>query len=217
MVIIFNLIRIVGILLFLYVFWKNLKDDYPSEDVVWLGWLIVAVFYLGSRVLFSILNPESFGLFSGEFFLFWSIPGLNYFGGYLFVLILLLFYAKKKSWKLILLLEDGVKPFLLFLIFNYLDELIRTRWLWEIVLKVLFLIIVYNISGILKLKYRSFVWFKSGKKGFVFWFASALIFGLFAINNIIFRNGIMMTSVYGLSCLISVTGLFILGDVWKKN
>jgi len=210
MIIIFNLIRIIGILLFLYVFWKNLKDDYPSNDVIWLGWLIVAMFYFGSRLVF-------FGNFDKDLILFWSKPGLSYLGGYICVLITIALYVKRKSWKLILILEDGVKPFLLFLFFNYLEELIRSKWVGELVAKVLIVLLGYYFAGLLKDKYRSFVWFKSGKKGFVFWSISAIVLGLFMINSLIFGNVLFLTYIYGLSSLISVAGLFILGDVWKKK
>jgi len=187
MMLIFNLIRIIGILVFMYVFWKSLKDDFPSNDVIWLGWLIVAMFYLGSKL------------------------------GCIFVLATIALYSKRKSWKLILVLEDGVKAFLLFLFFNYLNELFMSKWIWEIAIKIFVLILGYYLTGVLKDKYRSFVWFKSGRKGFVFWSISALVLGLFMINNIVFRNSLILSYLYGLSCLISVTGLFMLGDVWKKK
>lgn len=197
MVIIFNLIRIIGVLLFMYVFWKNLKDDYPSNDVIWLGWLIMAMFYLGVLI--------------------WSKPGLSYFGGYILVLITIALYVKRKSWKSILILEDGVKAFLLFLAFNYLEELFRSRLNGEVMIKILIVLLGYYFAGVFKAKYRSFVWFKSGKKGFVFWAVSALVLGLFMINNILFRNIVILSYLYGLSSLISVIGLFMLGDVWKKK
>ena len=209
MVIIFNLIRIVGILLFMYVFWKNLKDDYPSNDVIWLGWLIVAIFYLGSRLMFFGVNKD--------LFLFWSKPGFSYFGGYLCVLATIALYVKRKSWKMILILEDGVKAFLLFLAFNYFEELFRSKLNGEVMVKILIIFLGYYLTGVFKDKYRSFVWFKSGRKGFVFWSISALVLGLFMINNIVFRNSLILSYLYGLSCLISVTGLFMLGDVWKKK
>ena len=209
MMFIFNLIRIIGVLLFLYVFWKNLKDDYPSNDVIWLGWLIVAMFYLGSRLMFFGVNKD--------LFLFWSKPGLSYFGGYILVLITIALYVKRKSWKSILILEDGVKAFLLFLTFNYLEELIRSKFSGEVIVKILIVLLGYYLAGVFKDKYRSFVWFRSGKKGFVFWAVSALVLGLFTINNILFKNTVILSYLYGLSSLISVVGLFMLGDVWKKK
>ena len=68
-----------------------------------------------------------------------------------------------------------------------------------------------------KNKYRSWIWYKSGRKGFVFW-ASNIVFWLLAAVYLSWsRTPVLVVVSYIFLALISVAGLFIIGAVRLKK
>jgi hypothetical protein len=90
------------------------------------------------------------------------------------------------------------------------DEWVRSNFnLKPIVFFVLLMIDIYFISW-LKKKYRSFIWYKSGKKGFVLLFNNLLFFFAVGIILILLKDSWLSVILALIISLISGVGLYIL-------
>jgi hypothetical protein len=208
------IIRVIAILLFLYLTWRNLKADYPEEKLISFAWLGLIGFFVFGRVGFGLLN---FGVWQNwqDWVMVWQKPGMDYLIATLgFVLVTFLF-GKSNQWKFFAFLEDNLKNFLVFLIVLMLDELIRTRFDMRIIAYIVVFLITYLMSLFLYKRYRSYVWYRSGKKGFVFLFSSFLANLLIAIILFWFKDKLILTILASTISLISLVGLFILGEVFQ--
>ena len=66
-------------------------------------------------------------------------------------------------------------------------------------------------------KYRSFVWYKSGKKGFLFFWANGVFWLAYLLSIFLFNEGSSVWYFALILVLISVGGLFILGEVLRRE
>ena len=105
--------------------------------------------------------------------------------------------------------------FLILMFVLMIDETIRSGLSIESLSYIVILIFVYAVGLWLFKRYRSFVWYRTGKKGFVFLASSFLAFLL--ITGVMFwlRNKVALVILSLLLSLISLSILFILGEVFK--
>ena len=47
------IIGIVGSLVYLYLCWRTMKENYREEDMIAFGWVSLLTYLIGSRILFS--------------------------------------------------------------------------------------------------------------------------------------------------------------------
>lgn len=209
-----GIIRIIGIVLFVYLTWRNLRENYEEEKVVTYAWLALLGFFIGGRIAYGLVN---FGVWNDSWmswFSVWDKPGMNYVGGFLTLVLVGFIFAKVNNWKVVPFLEDGLINLILLISFLMLDEFVRTSFSLEVGVYVLFLILMMFLAKFLKKKYRSFVWYKSGKKGFVFLAIAFLSFLIMGILGIFFKASLIFSILYWIISLISLVGLCILGEVF---
>lgn len=133
-----------------FVFWKRLKEDYPNEEIFFLTILILISGYVGG----SFLQVQ--GAFLGGIFS-------------------LIFFSKFKKWNSWQAADAAIYPFILiFLAFNLLKIILAFSWLTllMIVLGIGVLISSLRVEKI----YRSILWYKSGKVGFLACFSILVLF-----------------------------------------
>jgi len=187
-----TIIKVIGTAVYMYLVWRKLRQDYKSREVVGYLWLVMIGFFLGGRLVFGVLNWRLWQNW-WDWLLFWKNPGINYLGAYGGWLWVTYWMAKNFDWKIYPLLEDLTKTTLLLFIFyvfgkpNFLVMLSGT----------------YLLTVWLEKKYRSFGWYKSGKKGFA-WLAANLFLGVFLAI-------ITGQWLYLIISLLSLVGLVILG------
>lgn len=209
------IIRVIGIILFLYLTWRNLRGDYPEEKLISFGWISIIFFLFFGRVGFGLLNWGSWKTWS-DWISVWQKPGMDYLIATMGFMIAAFWISKINQWKFFAFMEDNLKNFLILVLILMIDELIRARFNFEILIYVLVLIVAYLISLWLYKRYRSFVWYKSGKKGFVF---LAVTFFVFLLNSGVFfwfKNSLILIVLSIMISLISLIGLFILGEVFQS-
>ena len=97
-----------------------------------------------------------------------------------------------------------------------IDEVVRTKFSIQVLAYMMVFMVAYIVSLRLSKKYRSFVWYRSGKKGFVFLVTSSLIFLMTTGILFWFRDKLFLVILSGLISLISLVGLFILGEVFQS-
>jgi len=121
--------------------------------------------------------------------------------------------AKANGWRQWSFMEDNIVNILLLVMFFLADDLVRSRFDLEPALMLLSCSIAYLWGTSVKGRYRSFGWYKSGKKGFVFWVVNIILFVCLAIISTWLHLGWSMVINWTLS-LLSLMGLVILGEVF---
>lgn len=208
------IIRVIAILMFLYLTWRNLKVDHPEEKLISFGWLSLLGFFIFGRVGFGLLNWGTFSNWQ-DWLMVWQKPGMDYLIATLGFTLVTFLFCKLNQWKIFAFLEDNLKNFLIFLMILMVDELIRTRFDIKVIIYIAIFLVTYLISLWLFKKYRSFVWYRSGKKGFVFLFSSFLVNLLIIGSFVWFKDEWILIVISSITSLISLIGLFILGEVFQ--
>lgn len=190
---------------FLYVFWRNLRQNYHDYRLVEFSWLVLLGFLVGSRAVFALTNGASWRSNWQNWIMLSSYPGLSTVGGYLGVLSTTLLMSKINRWKLWQLLEDMTVITLIFLI---LFKVAQGSGNWA---GILVMVLTLLITLVVKNKYRSFVWYKSGKKGFLWFWANMMGWLLLAGETYLTKGELWVMIASVILALISGGGLFMLG------
>ncbi len=190
------ILGIVAIVGYLYLSWRTLRDNYREEDIVAFSWVALLFFLVGGRLTYGF---EHWGDWAGRgitWLEFWKIYEFNIWGGSTLWLSFALLISKDKDWKAWAFLENSLLSF--WFLLTMFGVITRD---WKLLLA---LSGAYGLSLLLKKKYRSLIWYKSGKKGFLF-------FWFFFCFWLIFT---FITKIWWLLafCLLFGMGLFILGD-----
>ena len=187
---------IIGVIGYLYLSWRTLRENYQEEDVVAFSWVALLLFLVGGRISFGLVNWGVWAGNPGAWLEFWKINEISILGASLFWIAFALLIIKDKGWKIWPFFEDFLTSIWFLLV---ITALIFNNWV------LFFSLLVAGIVTLpMKNKYRSFQWYKSGRKGFLFfWFLICfwLIFGL--ISKLWWPSGFS---------LIFIGGLFMLGN-----
>lgn len=208
-----GIIRIVGMVMFLYLLWRNLKESYEDQKIIGYSWLALLGFLIGGRLGYGLINWGIWNNDLTDWLMVWNKPGMSYMIGYLGLVLVTWFYTKKQQWKFLNFMEDLVRPFLVFLSLMMIDEWTRSKFSWQVLIYILMIILIYMLSNWLVGRYRSFVWYKSGKKGFVLLATNFLFFLVLAFVFGVFGDNLVNLILASIISLISVVGLFILGGI----
>ena len=194
-----------------------MRENYRDESLVSYSWLALLAMVVGGRLVFGLVFWGVWNNNWSDWLSFWQKPGFSYGGGLVTMLIMTVWYCRINGWKLWSFFEDIIPIIYFFYGFLMIDEWLRggmsfdQGW-WGMVVAILGLIIFLTVSK----RYRSFSWYRSGKKGFGFFFTNTVIFLLSAIIRVIFFKDITVAVIYMILSLISLAGLFILGEVFRS-
>lgn len=203
---------VIGLIIYIYLIWRNLKEDYKDDDLVEFGWFSVLLMMIGGRIGYGIIN---FGVWNEnilDWWSFWNNPGFDYYGAFLGFVFAVYIYSKNKEFKLPVFFDDTWIPVVILMISWLIGDLIRSRlnlnYLWQILIWLVSSLIYWWGSK----KYRSIGWYKSGKKGFAVLMAN-FIFGLLGIGYMYFMGIAWWWIVPAIWSLLSVGGLVILSRI----
>jgi hypothetical protein len=178
-----------------YTLWRYLKEDYPEEEIISLTIYLTLVFLVGARLIQILFHFEEFKFSLLRWLLINHYPGFSFIGGFLACIVLLIVWSKKKNWDFWQLVEIIIPAWFLVAglvgmgLFLTSGEII---FLGEAFLAIALL----PFSNFLRSKYRTFIWYKSGKLGFV----SCLSTSLFMIGKlfleIIYRGRLYWESLF---------------------
>ena len=183
------IIGIVGCVVYLYLCWRTMKENYREEDMIAFGWVSLIMFLVGSRIAFAITEPKLW-------LEFWRMNQMNVLGGYGLWLLLVLLVTRDRGWKYFAFGEDSLINLAWMALVFY-----AMNFEWKMVLLI---IGCFALGLVFKDKYRSLWWYKSGKKGF-----------LFLLVNMVFFVGlsiILSNYYYLIITLLSMIGLVMLGN-----
>jgi hypothetical protein len=212
----FGIIKLVGLVLFLYLTWRNLNDSYKDDLLISYSWLCVLAFMVAGRLTFGIVNWGVWNDKLADWLLFWVKPGFDYWGGLAGIFGITVWLCRQYGWKLWSFLEDMTGTIYLFMAFLLADVLWTRNFDFRVLVYILISVVGYMLSAQISGRYRSLVWYKSGKKGFVFFFTNSIAAVLLLIQAIFYKDRPTVWISYLLLSLISLTGLFILGEVFDR-
>ena len=206
----FGIFRTLGLVVFMYLLWRDLRDNYGDEKIINYAWIALAGFLVGGRITYGLVN---WGVWNDSFFSWisvWSKPGTNYLGSYIGLVIVSWLVASKKQWKFLPLLDDIVRPTLVFSCLLMVDEWVRSNFSIKTLVYLVLLVLDVLLVNWLKKRYRSFTWYKSGKKGFVLLFNNLFFFLAVFVVLILFKDNWISMVLALIISLISGVGLYIL-------
>lgn len=207
------ILRVVAVLVFVYLTWRNLRDNYQEDVLVSYSWLSLIIFLVVARIAFGLIN---FGVWNDSWtswLAVWNKPGMDYISGFLGLTLFSLGFAKLNNLKVWPFAEDIIVNILIFLSILMLDEFFRNKFSLETGIFFIFLVLMTFFAKFIKDKYRSLVWYKSGKKGFGFFATGVLGFLLLSILGILFKFSLWVIIFEFILSLVSFLGILILGDI----
>ena len=210
-----GILRIIGIILFAYLTWRNLRYSYEEDKVVTYSWVVLLTFFVGGRIAYGLVN---FGIWNDSWlnwFSVWNKPGMDYVGGFLALILANFIFSRMNGWKFIPFCEDTLTNSLFLLVFLMGDEFLRTKFDLRVGFYLLFLVLMMFLMAFFKKKYRSWVWYKSGKKGFAFLATAFISFLILGFLGLYFKVALFYSILYWVISLISLVGLCILGEVFN--
>ena len=210
----FPFIAIVGVVLYLYFIWRNLKDNYQSDKLIAYSWISLLTFIVAGRIVYWLINWGQWESFMDLFFVF-KKPGINLAGGYVGLLAMTIGFAQKNEWKVLSILEDMTNNIMVLIFGMWLGQInFLKAGVGDLVICIIFFFCIL-VSVWVKNNYRSFVWYKSGKKGFRFLFVNIVFFLLLSVYYVLSKQ-IVYFSAMILAGLINLGELFILGEVFDS-
>ena len=196
--------------------WRNLKEDYVDKKLIAYSWLAVLAFLVGGRISYGLIN---WGIWNDSFWswwAFWQKGGFDYYGAMVSMGLTTWWYCMKNDWKVWTFFEDMALALYIFMAVLMLSDFIKSiseiKYLVYFAVAVIGVIIIKLVSK----KYRSFVWYRSGKKGFVFLFVNIIVAILLLGVGLLFRNGWFNVILNVVICLSFLVQLLNLGDMFKK-
>jgi hypothetical protein len=138
---------ILGVVIFLFVFWKRLKEDYSSEIIFQVATAILVGIGVGST-LSSLFFKD---------WLFW----VNLLGIFLAILLMRIKYKLRFYESL----EAVIMAFMPWLAILFLKDSVTTSSLSSFLGFIAILVMIF-FSYWLDVSYKSFRWYKSGRVGF---------------------------------------------------
>lgn len=208
-----GIIRVLGIVIFVYLLWRNLKGDYDNQKIISYSWMALMGFLTFGRIFYGLIH---FGVWNDSIVSWlsvWEKPGMSYLGSYIGLILISWILSIKNQWKFLTLMDDIINPTLVFSAILMIDEWIRSKFYLRSLIYLVLIILDIVLVSWLKRKYRSFVWYKSGKKGFVLLFSNFLFFLAIAITLIIIKENWLNVILASIISLISILGLYILSGV----
>jgi len=211
-----GIIRLLAAILFLYLTWRKLKENYQEEKLITYSWLAMLTFMIGGRVVFGLVNWGVWNEQWTDWLSIWQQPGFNYWGGIGTMLLMTGWYCRANGWKLWSFLED-MTP-IIYLLGGLLlaDEWVRTGFGIKIGIWMAAALLGWVIFKLVSKKYRSYRWYKSGKKGFGWFFTNTVIFLILALVGVFYLKDFLAAVILAILGLLSLTGLFILGEVFNN-
>ena len=211
-----GLIKLFGIIVFLYLIWRNLYDDYRDDLLISYGWGSMLTMLLGGRIVYGLWNWGVLNDSWINWLMIWKVSGFNFYGGIATSLIWTVWFCVRNEWKVWQFLEDVTPIYYLFLAFINAEEYVKSGFDAHRLILMLVAVVGYLLSNFLKGRYRSFTWYKSGKKGFIFFAVNMIVSWLMAGLVFVSKEGWAITGAYLVLGLIFGGGGVILGEVFNS-
>ena len=217
MMILSVILKILAVGGFLYLSWRRMGEGYDEARVVAFSWIALLSFFVGGRLAYGLIN---WGVWNDSWLSWGAIldkPGMAYSGAYVGFLVGTGIVCLRNEWKYWAFLEDNVFVFLSFLLVWWGSQTMGGRINNNLVMAIVGVGVAWLSSLLMGMKYRSLVWYKSGKKGLLFFWANAVFWLIYLLLMFLFDKGGGGWYFALVLVLISGGGLFMLGGVLGKE
>ena len=194
-------VTILGILIFLFIFWKRLRDDYASE------------------IIFKSAGYIILGFFVGYFFAIRFFPVWFFWTSFIGGIIGFQFAILQFKVKFFETLEAYIMASLPWLGLIFLIDSVTASSLSSFIGFIGILIMVF-LSYYLDTQYKRFNWYKSGRVGFaglavaIIFFIIRFLIAIFKVPMLSFAGRVEVI-VSGLMAIVGIVLLFNLGKIKK--
>ena len=92
-----GIVRVLGIILFAYLTWRSLRENYEEDKIVTYSWVALLSFFVGGRIVYGLVN---FGVWNDSWMSWlsvWDKPGMSYVGGALVLLLINFIFSKHNT------------------------------------------------------------------------------------------------------------------------
>ena len=223
MMILSIILKFLAIVGFLYLSWRRMGEGYDEARVVAFSWIALLSFFIGGRLAYGLIH---WGVWNDSWLSWGAIldkPGISYGGAYVGFLVGAGIVCLKNEWRYWSFLEDNV-----FVLLSFLLVWWGSQMMGESAVGVAPMLAVGSsgvpaagvslVSSLLMgKKYRSLVWYKSGKKGFLFFWANVVFWLVYLLIMFLFNKAGSGCYPVLVLVLISGGGLFMLGEVLRKE
>lgn len=173
-----------------YLLWRELREDYVEEKILTFTLLVSTSVLLGSRIFYYLSHlylagPNIFKILDLRGF-----PGNSFLGAVLGATGMIIYFSRREKWDLWVVFDEMIKMFFIFLTFSNLGLYLSNRDLFTLILAAVSLIFG-AISYFLTKYYRRFIWYKSGKPGFVSLLMFAIFVFFYLILDFFLKRGIV--------------------------
>jgi len=177
-----------------FLLWKQLRDDYSEEDILTFTIDLFLAGIIGARLLFVLENISYFGINFIHWFLWGKYPGFTLPGAILGAAAFCYYWAKKKNWDLWLTADKMVIVFFLVQAIGGIGLVLSTGNHFDLV-RLIISFVFLPISVLLAKNYRKFLWYKSGKVGFVAGSSFGFYFLLLGLLEFLKTNSIYLDRI----------------------
>ena len=178
-----------------FLLWHDLREDYSEEEIISLTIYLALAFLLGARLGHVLYHLSDFQFSLIKWFLIGRYPGFSFLGGFFASSGLLFYWSKRKNWDFWQVIETLVPTGLMVIVLVSTGLYLtggEILFLGEAILALLLLF----FSRFLRKKYRTFVWYKSGKLGFASCFSVSLfMLGKLSLE-ILYRGSLYWESLF---------------------
>jgi len=179
----FGLTAAISLVLYLFLVWIALNKDHDHEDIVRLSLGTVLAFFIGGRLVNIFLNIDDYGFDIKNWLNFQGLGRINFLGGLASMAVYMSVVYRGFRLSVWYFLEKLVFPVSVISLLVNLSLFFTTAQTVFLGRGVIFIIIL--ISSLFLSRYRSFVWYSSGKAGFLFFAVVAEYFFLAIILDFI--------------------------------
>jgi len=187
-----------------FLLWRSLKEDFLDEEIITFTIFIVIFSLLGGRIFYIVDNFSYFGVNLARWVLFTRFPGFALTGAYLGAVSFTTYWSKKKNWDFWVLLDSLTFALLVsFLIGDFGLFLSHTL---ALPLKFFLALAVLVFALFIKGRFRKFIWYKSGKPGFVAASSTAVFFLGNLVLDFWVKGGLYLEMVAALAIVFLALG-----------
>ncbi len=204
-----------GVVIWLFTSWKNLRQDYQEDQIVPLTFESMLVFLFVSRFTYIALNINEVGYNIIGWLNVFSFPGFHFWAGFLAFLVFVYIYSKKKELVFLDIIEKLTLPFVKTFIIVTLGYFLFSPSVYSLV--ILILPVTLLLLSIYLKNYRSFLWYPSGRVGFMFFALTGTFSFYYALATIVFFK-IDFTVMLGLlTTLVSFYTIYLLSGRRRRT
>jgi hypothetical protein len=198
---VFGLCLFFAFLLASFWFFCQTKEEFANDEKTVsfifnniLAWLI------GARLIFCLTNTTQTNSII-KFFLLWRYPGLSFAGGFLGIIVASKVWAKRYQFQIWKITDQALLPLLTFFIGFFLGQFLISQEAFYLVALIINLLTVAWSFWALR-SYRSLIWYPSGKIGFAFLGATAILFLGFSLLAFFLSGGLYLETILALALAV---------------